>query len=136
MNLKRKLNSFFKTKRSSDAGVELLKMFILPFMKAWNPRAGVDDALAAFFVLDDRKIYHGNAAKAFKMPGEYKITESLWGRRAPHRVVAKGQYMLIAADRKSQTARVDVELMGKERSFKLSRAELEYLKDKVEMREV
>jgi len=111
-------------------------MFILPFMKAWNPRASVDDALAAFFALDDRKIYHGNAKKPFKMPGEYKIKETLWGRRAPHRDVAKGQYMLIAADRKSQTARVDIELMGKERSFKLSRAELEYLKDKVEMREV
>lgn len=141
MNLKRKLKNFFvgqknSKQEASESAVELLRMFILPFMKAWNPRANVDDTLAAFFSLDDRKIYHGNAKKPFKMPGEYSITAARFGRKAPIRDVSKGQYMLIVADRKDMTAKIDIELLGKNRTFKLTRAELEYLKDRVEMREV
>ncbi len=51
-----------------------------------------------------------------------------------YRDVVKGQTMLIAIDRKDQTARIDVVMEGKDCTFKLSRAELEFIKDYVEIK--
>lgn len=110
-------------------------MWLLPFMKLWNSRASVDDAVAAFFNEEHRKFYHGNAKRAFKLPGMYLKTGAVATRRFGARDVVKGQYMLIVVDKKDQTAKVEIEVAGKERCFLLSRAEFEYLQDQVEVRE-
>lgn len=131
MRLKQKLKTFFKTKDSSEHGVELLRMWILPFMKFWDPKASVDDALAAFFATNERKFYHGKAVKDFRMPGLCALAGDRWSKQLKERQVKKGQYMLIAADRPTQTTRVDIMLEGKMQTMKLSRAQTEFLKDYV-----
>lgn len=136
MRLKQKLKSYFKTKQSSDTAVELLRMFILPFMAVWNPRASVDDAVMEFFGVEDRKFYHANAKKAFKMPGKVLMAGNRPVPRFGARDVVLGQYMLLAVDRADQTTRVDINMVGKDRTFLLTRAELEYIKDHIEVREV
>ncbi len=110
-------------------------MFILPFMKAWDPKASVDDAVAAFFAIEDRKFYHGNAKKSFKMPGQILIAGNRPVPRFGAREVTQGQYMLLAVDRRDQSARVDIRLTDKDRTFLLTRAELEYIKGNLEVKE-
>lgn len=135
MRLKQKLKSYFKTRESSESAVELLRMFILPFLKVWSPLASVDDAVMAFFATADRKFYHANAKRVFKMPGSLMVAGNRPIARVGERGVAKGQYMLLAIDRKDQSARIDINMVGKERTFLLTRAELEYIKDQVEVKE-
>lgn len=122
--------AFFKTKTASEYGVELLRMFILPFLKAWDPRASIDDAIAAFFAVGTREIFEGTALSDFKMPGEIALTGNLYAKRSGKRQVLKGQELLLVIDIKDQIASVQV---GEE-MFRLRRPELEYLKDRVEIR--
>lgn len=133
MRLKQKLKTFFKAETSSESAVELLRMFIIPFMKKWNPRASVDDALAAFFSLDDRKIVEAVAKRAFKMPGQYLLAGASGTYKHPYKEIKKGETMLIVVDRKDGTAKIDVIIDGKTRTFKLKRFEFESLKDWVDI---
>lgn len=133
--LKQKIKTFFKNKDTSDASVEFLRMWLMPFMKRWDPHAGVDDAIGAFFAVEHRKVYHGNAKRGFKLPGQYMKAGRVPTKRFGPRDVTKGQYMIIVVDKKDQTAKIDINLAGKERTFLLSRAELEFLKDQVEVKE-
>ncbi len=136
MNLKHKIKAYFKTRQSSDSAVELFRMFILPFMKAWNPEASVDDAVAAFFAVEKRKFYHANAKKSFRLPGVVARPHRKMSQSAPARFLAQGQYLLLAIDKQDQNARVDVTTMGKDRTFLLTRPELEYIKDYIEVKEI
>lgn len=108
-------------------------MFILPFGASWDPRASVDDMVAEFFAVNSRRFYHGTAIKNFNMPGVYLHTNvKTTGLKGP-RAVTKGQYMLIVVDQKDQQTKVQIELTGKEREYRLTRAETEFLKDCVEV---
>ncbi len=136
MSLKFKLKSYFKTKDTSETAVEFMRMFLFPFMRSWNPDASVDQALEAFFGSKDRNFYSGTARRNFEMPGYYMKAGNRPVIRSTdgYRDVVKGQTMLIAIDRKDQTARIDVVMEGKDCTFKLSRAELEFIKDYVEIK--
>ncbi len=137
MSLKFKLKAYFKTKDTSEHAVEFMRMFILPFMKVWNPDASIDAAVEAFFGMNDRKFFYGVARRDFDMPGYYMkagnrpVVRSMGGLRA----IVKGQQMLLAVDRRDNTARIDVVMNGKDCTFKLSRAELEFIKDYVDVKE-
>ncbi len=135
MRLKQKLKTFFKTREGSDTAVELLRMYILPFLKGWDPNASIDDAIGAFFGIEDKKFFNGIAKRNFKMPGEYMVPAARPTRKFKDRTVLKGQKMLIVIDRKDQTARVDIIINHKYLTFKLSRPEVEFLKDYVEIKE-
>ncbi len=111
-------------------------MFILPFMKAWDPNASVDDAAMAFFAVNERKFYHGIAKRAFRMPGRLLLAGNRPTSRSSARAVVQGQYMLLAIDRVDQNARVDIRLGDKDLTFLLTRPELEYIKDQLEVKEV
>lgn len=133
MRLKQKLKTFFKTKDSSEHAVEFLRMFLIPFIKMWDQNASVDDAIAAFFSVNDRRFFHGTAMRDFKMPGLYAKAGDVWRKKLGARNVRKGQYMLVAADRKTQDARIDITIDGKYLTFKVTRAEFEFIKDYVHM---
>lgn len=135
MSFKHKVKTFFRNKDTSETSVELLRHFILPFMRLWNPNASVDDAIAAFFAVNERRFYHGTAKKPFMMPGHLMKAGDRVSRLKGPRNVTKGQYMLLAVDRKDQNARIDIKIAGKDKTFKLSRAEMEFLKDYVEIRD-
>jgi hypothetical protein len=135
-NPKQRLKSFFKTKTMSAHGVEFLRMFGIPFLRMWDPMASVDDALAAFFNVDKRTVIVARAKRAFRMPGAVALTAGgKWSNKARiNREVTKGQTMVIVMDLKDQTAKVDVDIEGKERTFRLLRPEVEFLKDQIEWR--
>lgn len=145
INPEARLAGFFKNKTATAAGVEFLRMFILPFLRAYQlpqnrKTLNLDEAIAAWFNIDKRTVIHANAKRAFKMPGEIALAGNKYSRRwdgvgAGARDVAKGQYMLIVIDSKAQTAKVDIELVGKERTFRLQRPEVEFLKDYVTWRQ-
>lgn len=135
MGLKEKLKGFFKTRDTSENAAEFLRMFIVPFIKAWSPEATIDDAISAFFAVDDRRFYHGKALQAFRMPGEVMICGNKVARRISDRRVVLGQYMLLAVDRRDQTARIDITIAGTYRTFRVTRPELEFIKDYVEIKE-
>lgn len=136
MRLKQKLKSFFKTKDASETAVELLRMFILPFMREWNPQASVDDAVAAFFAVNDRKFYSGKATKPFKLPGRvFKSGARAIMRHGPNDILL-GQQLLIAVDRIEQEIRIDVRIDGKDKTFLLTKQEFEYIKNSIEVREI
>lgn len=138
MRLPQKIKSFFKLEDfgATDATVELMRMFILPFMRKWDPGASVDDTIGAFFNIDHRRIYHGNAKKAFRMPGQWMKTGAVGTyHHKLNNSIVKGQYMLIVVDRKDGTAKIDVEMLGKTRTYLLQRFEFETLKDWIEISE-
>jgi hypothetical protein len=137
MTLKTKIKQFFKTKDSSEHGAELWEKFILPFIKLWDPTKSIDEAVEAFFAVEHRKFYNGVARKNFMIHGKLMRIGGAPTKRYQKklRAIRKGAKMLIAADKKDQTARVDVEVEGKETTFVLSRAEMEFLKDYVEITE-
>lgn len=140
MSIKRKLKSFFRVNKSneaSDTAAELLEKFILPFAKHWNPLASVDDAIAAFFAMDERKFFWGKALKDFKLPGSHLKAGNREIRMTDPalRLIKKNQMLLLAVDRKDQSARVGIERDGKELTFKLTRAQVEFLKDHIEVKE-
>lgn len=135
MRLKTKLKTFFKTRDTSDHAVEFLRMWLLPFINLWDQKASIDDAIAAFFAADDRTFFEGVAKKNFEMPGFFMKLGDRAVKKYAHRSVVKGQKMLIAADRRDQTARVDIIMNGKEVTFLLKRPDFEMLKDCVEIKE-
>lgn len=135
MKLKQKLKAFFKTKDSSEDAVEFLRMFLIPFIKHWDSNASVDDAIGAFFDVNNRKFYDGRALRPFQMPGLLMLKGNRPVKRTKHRSVLLGQRMLIAADRRTQTTRVDITIDQKYLTFRLTRAETEFLKDYVELKE-
>lgn len=137
MSLKLRLKNFFKARESSEEAVELLRMFILPFSRKLK-KTGVDDTIAAFFGIDDRKIVWAKARRNFRMPGKYLIA----GNRPLEgygpsgvRNIRKRQTLLLAVDRDIGRARVELEVEGKSHSFQLERFEFETLKDWVEVLE-
>lgn len=133
--LKHKLKAFFKTRDTSEHGVELLRMFILPFKELWNSQARPDEVIEAFFATEHRKFYHGIAKRDFKMPGQVFMAGNRPVQRFGARDVLEGQKMLLAVDKKDQNARVDITLEGKYRTFLLTRAELEHLKSCIKVME-
>ncbi len=138
MNPKFKLKSYFKTRDTSEHGVELIRMFILPFRRLWDPDGELDASVEAFFGIEHRKIYSGTARRDFKMPGLWMKTAARAVVKSPDgiRAIVKGQKMLLIVDQKDQITRVGIEVKGKEFTFKLSRAELEFIKDYVDVKEV
>lgn len=137
MSLKFKLKSYFKTRDTSEYAVEFMRMFILPFAKQWNPDASLDSAINAFFGTKYRKSYEGTACRDFRMPGEYMKAGARPAVRSPDgaRQVIRGQRMIIIADSKSGQIRIDVKVKEKYYTFRLTRAELEFIKDYVDVRE-
>lgn len=133
MSLRQKVKRFFKANEASDSAVELLRQFILPFGKSWDPKAGVDDMVAAFFAVNDRKFFHGTAKRNFNLPGQYIHSNIHLMQKKGPRAVTQGQYMLIVVDAKDQQTKVQIELAGQEREYRLTRAETEFLKDYVEV---
>lgn len=135
VNPKQRLKSFFKNRTMSEHGVEFLRMWGLPFLKLYDPISSVDDALAAFFNIDKRNIADLVAKRNFKMPGEVALASGgKWSRRkgVTGRDVTKGSKMVAVFDSKDQTAKVDVQIEGKWKTFRLERYEVEFLKDQVE----
>ncbi len=136
MSIKQKVKSYFKTDKTSEVAAEVLQHFILPFAALWNVRASVDDAVMAFFAVDDRQTYEGTAKRGFKMPGEWQAAGSVFMKNAGNRDVPKGQRMWLVIDRKDQTAKVDIKLGGSFKTFRLTRPETEFLKDYVDVRKI
>lgn len=128
------IKKFFGASGASESAVELLQMFILPFSRMWDSKASVDDALAAFFATEDRKIQSGRARINFLMPGLWMREGGMPKKRYKNRSVKAGTELLIVVDRKDQTAKIDVLVGGVEHTFLLTRGEFEYLKDKVVLR--
>ncbi len=118
-----KARSFFKTKGFSESGVALLKDFILPFVRGWDPNANIDDAIAAFFNVGTRKFYGLTATKEFQMPGEVSLLPNLYSKICKDRTIPKGTRMLMVLDHKDQIGKVQVG----EREFRLRRFQLERL---------
>ncbi len=137
MSLKFKLKAYFKTRDTSEHAVEFVRMFILPFLRAWNPDASIEEAVEAFFGIKYRRFYSGVAKRNFEMPGYFMkagnrpVVRSVPGTRG----ILKGQRMLLAVDRNDQSTRIDVVMNGKDCTFKLTRPELEFIKDYVDVKE-
>lgn len=134
MRLKQKLKSYFKTRDSSDSAVEFLRMWLQPFIDLWSevhPDSTIDNAISAFFGEKDRRIYDAVAKADFRMPGGIMKCGNRYTIRVSNRQVRKGQNLILAVDKKDQEARVDVVIDGKYLTFKLTRAEMEYLKDRL-----
>ena len=132
-NLKRKLSKYFQTKQTSETAVKLMEMFILPFLKYWNPLASVDDAVMAFFAAEDRMICYGTAKRGFRMPGEVALAGAKYSKMAKERDVKRGQKMLVVFDRIDQTAKVDINLNGKDYTFRLLKAEVDLFNEVVDL---
>lgn len=134
---KSRLKTFFKNKTMSAAGVEFLRFFLLPFLRKYNvpenkKTLNIDESIAAWFNTDKRTIVSATARKKFRMPGYMALASGgKWTARVSNRWVESGQRMLLVIDTKDQTTKIDVVIDGKERLFKLSRAETEFLKDQV-----
>ncbi len=131
--LRHKLKSYFKTRDTSESAVELMRMFIFPFHRAWNPEASVDDAINAFFGSEQRKFFHGKAKRDFKIPGALYVTGTRTTIRVKEREIKEGQLLLLSIDKREQSARI--EIIEQRRIFLLSRAELEYVKNYIEVKE-
>jgi hypothetical protein len=121
----------------SQHGVEFLKLFLMPFLRSYDPGMNLDDAVAAWFNLDKRTMVEAEAKRAFRMPGYVALAAGgKWSARAPHREIVKGQKMLMVIDSKDQTTKVDVVIEKKDYTFRLTRAETVFLKDQVNWRQV
>lgn len=140
MKLTQAVKNYFKTLRyPTEHTVEFMQKFVMPYWRKWrefNPSGTVDEALADFFHLNDRKVYHANALKDFNMPGQWMKTAGVgtYHAKGP-RAVKRGQYMLLVVDRVDGTAKVEIELAGKYRIFTLQRFEFETLKDWIDVSE-
>lgn len=133
---RRKFKAFFKSKEATESTVEFLKYFIIPFAKNWNPLASVDDAISVFFSIENRKFFLGTANTDFKMPGRLMIPANYpKPGYIPHWVKA-GAKLIIAVDRIDNRAKIDVASGEEELTFILTRPEFEFLKDKVEIKEI
>ncbi len=132
---KQKIKSYFKVKESSQIAADLMRMFILPFMKVWNPLASVDEAVMAFFAVNDRRIFYGTATRGFRMPGEVAMAGAKYSKRALHRDVVKGQKMILVMDRVDGMTKIDIKLAEKEYTFRLTRGEMNFLTECLEIEE-
>jgi hypothetical protein len=130
MSPKTKLKSFFKAGEGSESAVELLTHFILPFSRGMK-KSGVDDVIAAFFGVDERGFFYCKAKRTFEMPGGYFIAgdRPVQGLKVPQRHIKRGQVMLVAVDRETSTARIDVGHVDNSATFSLQKFEFETIKD-------
>ncbi len=124
--------AFFKTSTASEHGVEMLKMFILPFLRGWDPSASVDDAIGAFFNIQTRKFYGVTAVRDFNIPGEVGLTATLYSKKCKERKIDKGQRMLLVVDSKEKSVKVQV----KEKMFRLRPPDYQFFKECVEIVEI
>lgn len=127
-NVKQKFNSFFKTKEASDAGIELLQRFIIPFARGMK-RNTVDDVLEAFFATETRGFFYAKANRDFKLPGKYYVAGNRPVYGLAPREIKKGKVMLIAVDRKDSQARIEIVNKEKSNNFLLEKFEFETIKD-------
>lgn len=128
MSFKANFNRFFKTKGTTDEAIEFTRHFLVPFAKAVK-HGVVDDVIAAFFAVEDRKFFWAKASREFKMPGKYYIAGNRPVYGAGPRKIKKGQTLLIAVDRKEGTARVEATIGERDCNFLLEKFEFETIKD-------
>lgn len=125
-SLRNRLRTFFKTKSSSDISVEILRKFILPFSAQFKGRSvAIDDVIGAFFAIDDRQFYTLKARRQFKMPGKFMMAGNRPAYGIGARQVQKNQLLLAVVDRKSLTAKIELN----DQDFLLEKFELEAIKD-------
>lgn len=125
---KTKLKQFFKAEEGSEFAVELLEHWILPFSRGMK-KYSVDDVIATFFAMEDRKFFYVRAHRNFNLPGKFYVAGNRPVYGLGDRKIIKGQVMLVAVDRKEGTARVEVGGPDAERNFLLERFEFDTIKD-------
>lgn len=136
MSAKTRLKKFFGATEGSDAAVELLRMFILPFSRKYKGRhVAIDDVISDFFNVDTRKFYYATANDSFKMPGIY-LTHGKHGIEGyGPRAVKKGQQFLMVIDKVTKQTRIESDFGDKYCSYMLTQPELETIKDYLDVKE-
>jgi hypothetical protein len=113
VSFKQKLKTFFKTKDTTDASVEILKQFILPFSKQFKGRnTTIDDVLESFFNTHTRRFAMLVAKRDFKLPGRYFVAGSKSIEGTGPRAVKKGQKLLVVIDKKERQAKIETTFNG------------------------
>lgn len=134
MAFKHKLKAFFKSRDASDAAVELLRNFILPFSRQFKGRnITVDDVLSAFFSLDNRKFVHLKAKHSFQMPGRYFVTSARAIYGVGPRAIRKGQKLLGVLDKKERTVRLETTSEKDFHAYLLKDFEFKVIEDHLEV---
>ena len=120
LRLKQRLKSFFKADQTSDAAVELLQYFIIPFSRGMK-HAGVDD------------VVYARANRDFKLPGKYfgAGNRPIYGLGP--RAVKGDQTMMLVLDRVDETVKVELKLNGSEHNYLLEKFEFETIKDWIDV---
>jgi hypothetical protein len=124
--IKTRVRDFFKSKFDSDASVEFLRMFLMPFAAQCQGRGlSVDRVLELFFHTETRDIFHAKAFNSFQLPGR-----QLWGSppTPAERSIARGQILLVVLDEKSRTAKIEIVHKRNPKNFILEHYEYEAIK--------
>jgi hypothetical protein len=131
VSFKQKLKTFFKTKDASDAAVDILRHFILPFSRQFKGRnVVIDDVLSAFFALEDRRFVMLEAKHSFRLPGKYYVAGNKAIAGAGPRAIKKGQRFLAVLDRKDKTVKMETgEQTGEYHAFLLQEFEFRTIED-------
>ena len=132
---KRRIKEFFKNKTESDESVEILRMFILPFVskyKGWG--LSIDVIISAFFSSNTRHIFYARAKRNFRMPGaKWRKSGGYPIYGIGNREVAKGAVMLVVHDERDGQAKIEVKIQNETSHFLLSSPEFATVKDWIEV---
>lgn len=131
LGLKNKIKSFFKTKDSTEASIDILEKFIIPFASMFQSRKEVheDEVIGEFFNIKNRHIHEVVTNRDFMMPGALVIAGRRVRRGIGDRRVLEGQKMLLIVDKIDNNAKVLYKQGSKEVEYLLERYEIETIKD-------
>lgn len=131
MSVKQRLKSLFQARSGSEYAVELAQRFLIPFMRYYNKQS-LDESLADFFALNQRKIFYAKATRSFQLPGKYLVAGNrpIQGVGSQEiRNIKLGKVLLIVLDSVDQTAKVEIVVNDQSHCFLLERFEFETIKD-------
>lgn len=131
LSLKNKIKSFFKTKDSTEASIDILEKFIIPFASMFRSNAGIheDEVIGEFFNVRNRHIHEVVAKRDFMMPGAMVIAGRRTRRGVGDRRVLEGQKMLVIIDKAENNAKVFYRSGPREVEYLLERYEIETIRD-------
>ena len=127
------VSSIFTRGLKSDSSLVIRDKFLAPFARMLEGEPCAVDAINYFFNVFTRNIYWGRVLEEFKIPGDLYITGSRLETGSGPRQARLGEVLIVRIDTKLPYVDVERIIDNKEYTFRLTKGEYEWLKEKIKI---